>query len=252
MSISTIEEETINEIKLLASLSAVFLDRFKFEKVYEHLLISEEQNRIASEIHDSVSQLLFSISCKLHTLIQDTGITAEVKAELFLIRNSLNRAMKELREAIYSLSRKGSEQSVLESDIKNYIDDVSRLNNVGISFDIVGNQELINCDLKKAVYRIICETTGNAIRHGNCSLINILLNIEKECIKLIIEDNGIGFDLKSKISNKEMGLGINNIYNMVYSMNGEINIESQTGKGTSVYILLPNSLLSYKEQGEVV
>ena len=118
--------------------------------------------------------------------------------------------------------------------------------------DIKGNQELMSCDLKKALYRIICEGTGNALRHGKCDEVEITIDIKNQYTELIITDNGIGFNLKNKINNKEIGLGIKNMFNLVNSLNGETKIDSKLEIGTTINILLPNNKLTNKEQGAVV
>lgn len=247
-----IEKENINQLKFLASLVSIILERFEIEEMNQLLLIVDEQSRIANEIHDSVSQRLFYISCKVHSLIKaDSKKDAtEMKCELELVRDCLNSAMTELRDTIYNYSRKSKVLSAFEENIRNYINEISKLNNVNILVDITGNQENICFDQKKAVYRIVCEGVGNSIRHGKSKNINIELCAEKECIKLKISDDGIGFDLNGKIASNNVGLGIKNLYSLVGASNGSISIESQPYKGTLIHVVLPNKLLMKAGQEE--
>ncbi|MBZ9689206.1 histidine kinase [Clostridium estertheticum] len=249
-----IYKDNIDQLRFLSELSAMVFEKLHLEEINNHLLIAEEQNRIANEIHDSVSQRLFSISCATHTLKGKLNLITEEKLEIQLniINDSLNKAMKELRETIYGLSSRKGGGNTFQQDITNYINDISKLNNAIISFNISGNQDLMNCDLKKALYRIICEGTGNALHHGKCDEVEITLNIKDQYTELMIIDNGIGFDLKNKIDNKEIGLGIKNMLNLVKYLNGEINIDSKFKIGTSIKVMLPNFILINKEQGEVV
>lgn len=112
----------------------------------------------------------------------------------------------------------------------------------------MGHQEIKENDLKKAVYRIICEAVGNSVRHGKCSRIMIVLKIQKEYIELDITDDGVGFDLDKG----SKGLGIQNIHNLVYYFNGSIDIESRLGKGTAIHIKFPINILIANIKGEVV
>lgn len=246
--------EIIDQLKFLSSLSSIVFERFKLEEVNEHLLVSEEQNRIAREIHDSVCQRIFAISCIIHTLKQKSFSIPmeELNKELDFVKDSLNKANKELRMTIYNLSWKNKQSTAFQEDIESYINEITRLNDIIVDFNITGNQELLSCDLKKTIYRIICEGAGNAIRHGRCNEISIHINIQKEKVKLFISDNGKGFNMESKLNYKGMGLGINNIHNLVYYLNGEVNIDSQLGNGTSINILLPNNMVGRKIKGEVV
>ncbi|MGH4122969.1 MAG: sensor histidine kinase [Clostridium sp.] len=247
-------KENTGQLKFLSELSAMVFEKLQLEEINNHLLIAEEQNRIANEIHDSVTQRLFSISCATHTLKEELNLITEekLKMQLNTINDSLNKAMKELRETIYGLSSRKSGVNTFQQDITNYINDISKLNNAFISFNIKGNQELMSYDLKKALYRIICEGTGNALHHGKCDEVEITLNIKDQFTELMIMDNGIGFDLKNKMDNKEIGLGINNMLNLVKYLNGEINIDSKDKIGTTIVVMLPNFILINKEQEEVV
>lgn len=244
-------KDNLDQMKFLSELSSIALEKFRLEEVNAHLLVSGEQNRIANEIHDSVSQRLFSISCGIYGLIQKAGkITEEeLKNELSVIKDSLNKTMKDLRETIYGLSWEKGGKDMFKFDIMNYIKEVSRLNGIDISFNVEGNEELLDYDLKKAIYRIICEGTGNAVRHGNCSRIEIILDIKEGDIKLTIVDNGRGFCLNN-MDKSSRGLGIKNMVNLVKSFNGKINIDSQIGKGTVINVLFNKYI--YREQGDVL
>lgn len=248
-----VRRENINQIKFLASLSSVMFERLRFEEINKQLLIAEEQNRIANEIHDSVLQRLFYVSCKVQTIIQDKSkkdIT-EFNNELMLIKESIGSAMKDLRETIYSLSRKNDEMSTFEEKIRDYIKEVSRLNDVKISFELSGRLEFVNYEIKKAVYRILTEGIGNAIRHGKSKNLIIVVNMERKFVKLKIDDDGVGFNLDTKLKSNEIGLGIKNMHNLVYSLNGNIDIKSKLNQGTSINIMLPASL-QYKKKGEAL
>lgn len=246
--------EKESQLKFLSSLSVITFERLELEEINEHLVITQEQKRIADEIHDSTSQRLFAIACMVNTLIKKPERIGFEKPneELYLIRDSLNKAIKELRETIYDLSWKNKGISAFQSDVENYINDISKLYKVNISLSITGNQDLLYCDVKKTIFSMICESTGNAVRHGKCKNIIINFDIKKDYINLIIQDDGSGFDIKGKIAGKNMGLGIKNISNYVYLLNGEINIDSAEGRGTNISIKLPNKISAPNDQREVV
>jgi len=230
--------ENIKQLKFLSELSAIILDKIHLEEIYESMLIKEEQNRIANEMHDSVCQRLFAISCASHSLsVNYNHISAsKLKETINDIKDSAQIATKELRTVIYRLSLDKQESKSFETDIKKYLDEISKLHNVSVNFQLNGNSELLNYDYKKAVYRIICEGTGNAIRHGKSKNINITLFIKRDIIKLSITDDGSGFIQNSNNRSKNNGLGLRNIKNLVYSLNGNLNINSKVGKGTVIDI----------------
>ena len=243
-------EEAKYQLRFLAELSSSVLERFELEKVNEQLVISEEQNRIANEIHDSILQKLFSISCGIFGLIENQGLASNREAikQLNTIKLNINDTIKDLRAAVYGLSWKKEGANIFIIDINKYIDETRKLNNIDIKFDSAGNYEMLSSSQKKALYRIICEGIGNAIRHGKASFIDISLKVENNATLLEINDNGIGFDLKEISKSNKLGLGIRNIYNLVQLLNGKVDLSSIIEKGTCIKILIPViSSCFYKE-----
>lgn len=239
-------------LSFLTELSAVILERLHLEKIAQKLVVTEEQNRIANEMHDSVSQRLFSISCAIHTLVAKHEKLSDIELhnQLISIKESSNMAMKELRSTIYKLSSKKQGRKAFQSDIKDYLDSIAKLNNIDINFKCSGDEELSTWALKKAIYRIIAESTGNSIRHGKCSEINIELNMKSTCTELIIKDNGKGFVVED--ASKRDGLGLNNIKRLVNSFGGSISIDSVLEKGTCININIPNEKLLTLDEGGLV
>ena len=226
-------------LKFISDLSSVILERFNLEGIEDHLLVMDEQNRIANEMHDSVSQRLFSISYGIHGILGrlDELQKDELKDYLLEMRESSNIAMKELRKSIYKLSSRKKGEKYLQDSIQNFLDSITKLQDININFNELGDENLISLELKKGLTRIIREACGNAIRHGNCSNINIELCINLDYINLNIKDDGNGFILNT-IDNKG-GLGLSNMRALVNSFNGRLEIDSILGSGTSIQVQLP-------------
>ncbi len=238
-------KNNIHQIQFLSELISIALERIDLEELNDRLIISEEQNRIANEIHDSVLQRLFSMSCGVFSLIKKIPnySTNEMIEELNQFREMTDTVMKELRDKIYGLSWKKAGQSSFITDVKKYIEDIKRFSNANIPFTIIGSIELLSCNQKRALYRIICEGIGNAVRHGKAKNIEVNLHINPEFVSLSIMDDGIGFDVSLVDANKTKGLGIQNMNQLVQSLQGEIEIDSSPGSGTSIKLAIPNNTM---------
>ncbi|WP_158385969.1 sensor histidine kinase [Clostridium aceticum] len=244
-------KETLEQLKFLSNLSSITLEKFQLEQVNEELLISEEQNRIANEIHDSVLQRLFSVSCSMFTTIKSLRMMKayKIEAELNTMRACMNSVVKDLRATIYGLSWTKDGVNNFIVNIENYLNEMRALNNIIIRFNPRGNHELLCMTQKKALYRMICEGIGNATRHGSAQEIEVTLEVKEGVTSLQIIDNGIGFDAMLLEKNKKMGLGIRNIFQLTCSLNGRINLNSQIGMGTKIDITIPNDIpKTYKEE----
>ncbi len=251
---SIIYSNNMYQIQFLSELISAAFEKFYLQEINERLLITEEQNRIANEIHDSVLQRLFSMSCGVFSLIKklDKYTAEDIEKELNTIRKTADVVMKELRKKIYGLSWKKSGYNSFTIDIRQYIDDIKKLNNINISFHVIGSDELLSCKQKKAIYRIICEGIGNAVRHGKANNIETSLKINSCNIVLSIIDDGTGFDLNRVIKDKTGGLGIQNIYQLTESIGGNIKIDSKLGSNTKITLMIPNNVVLIKGDEAIV
>ena len=233
--------DNIEQMRALTELCATSLEKFELEVVKNHLIVSEERNRIANEIHDGVLQRLFSISCGMFSLSKQLPQIdyRQVGEELHTIRNAIDGTMRELREKIYGMSWKKGRENAFEVDIQNYIAEVRDLHKVDIVCDISGNQEFLTVFQKRSLYRIICEGLGNALRHGKAQKINVILEITPRGSQLSIADNGIGFYLNNK-TYVNKGLGMKNIQLLAHSMEGTAKFKSSIGTGTRIEVTVPH------------
>ncbi len=210
-------------LKFLANLFSTFLDRFFFEELNDELLLFEEQNRIANEIHDSVSQRLFSIVYAIHSMKRNPD-KENFNEQLKLIEQCSRTASQELRECIYRLSSKKNKANQFTMGLRTYLDQISKLNNSAINLYAVEEVEDLSIDKKQMILRIISESVGNALRHGKASKIQVKIATEANQFFLTVHDNGSGFNLAD--SDTHRGLGLNNIKNLVNNAGGHFQLES--------------------------
>lgn len=223
----------------LAGVAGIILERLKTDELWGRLLVSEEQNRIANEIHDGVSQYLFSMVCALDTIskqeadLQDEGI----QQQLQLLEETANRAARELRASIYQLSPHKRGESIFVDNLASYLDDLGRLNGICVDLQAEGSEDVLSPALRKALYRIVREASSNAIRHGKCTALKVFLSMSPNQTVLEIKDDGCGYkQVTSKASN---GLGNWNMHHMANCFNGELEIQSEPGRGTLVRCAIP-------------
>ena len=235
-------DEIIQTLSYLAELSAISIERNLADVFADKLLLIEEQNRIANEIHDGVSQNLFSIVYGVDALSkQADSIPEEHRTRLQEIRDLAAKTAREIRFLIYRLSPRHRGDDTFVKELRTYLESLGSLNRVVIDFKVSGKEELLKPMVRNAFYRIIKEATGNAIRHGKCSKIAAELEMTPFGAKLRISDNGEGFDtsIYHDPYNQSQGLGLVNMRELVLSLNGRLNIESEMGIGTTVVCTVP-------------
>lgn len=236
--------------EFIAELSEMMLERMHLDQMMDQMIVIEEQNRIANEIHDSVSQRLFGIVLALHSLqMKSQHMSAEqLQEEYRFLSQSANKTIKELRAAIFRLSsmKKGEKPFLVR--LKKYLDEFSKLNDVKIDYEIAGDEALISDKLKQGLYRIVCEACGNAVRHGECNVITLRLSIVGNKTALTVSDDGVGIHTRYDESKKEKGIGLLNMQSIVKSFAGTFTIDSVRNAGTAVRIEIPNSVQLEEEE----
>lgn len=229
-------------LKFLADLIAVVLERNQMEKVSNELVVLEEQKRIANEIHDNVSQRIFSVVCAAHAVNANLSKYNQesIREKLIMIEDSSKEIGKELKSFIYKLSPDKNNIRALFDNVHKYLHEFATLNNIKMNIDLCGDSERIGHDLKLALIRIIREATGNAVRHGECSEISVRMSIDRTSCSLMIEDNGRGFRVEELKNNcNQQGLGVNNMKTLTQIFDGKFHITSTPGKGTRLRIVIP-------------
>lgn len=236
--------------EILAELSEIMLERIYMDRITEQMIVVEEQNRIANEIHDSVSQRLFGIVYSLHGLqAKSSNITREDLNEEYQFLSQLaNTTIKELRAAIFRLSsvKKGDQPFVVR--VKKYLDEYARLNDINIDYQMTGDESFISDKLQEALYRIICEACGNAVRHGNCTVIDLKLSFAEEKTVIVIEDDGIGIHAHVHKGEREQGIGLLNMQSSVNSFDGTFSIEGISEFGTTLKIEIPTIKMPKRQE----
>lgn len=205
---------------------------------WERHIVSEEQNRIANEIHDTVIQRLFGMACSLQVLEKGLdGMDPELQhRKLCDLKKSAEQTMQELRETIYGRKFDDVDQS-FATRLKQSMEEIGRLGGADIAVQLDQKAEMLSAAQKIAIYRIACEAANNGIRHGQANQLAVNLSVGENRIMLDITDNGCGFQ---KIQSEPLGgHGLKNMYHMAALLRGELNVVSGKEAGTRIQLSLP-------------
>jgi PAS domain S-box-containing protein len=235
INISHFNDEIKNKFILLTATDIAF--QIKAENRIIRAIIDtqeKERQRLAKDFHDSFIQQLSGI--KFH--ISSTAYLAKSeKLKTILIRSNeaLTDAIVELRNICFNLMPNTLEEFGLVKAIQEFCSHF--LYNKKTKFVIEQNCKLpdLPSEIKIDLYRIIQEFINNSIKHGEANEIRIYFNYHKKNMKIILSDNGKGFDPKQC----RKGMGLRNVKSRVKSHNGTVSIVSNISKGTCYTISIP-------------
>ncbi|HEY8343638.1 MAG TPA: sensor histidine kinase [Bacillota bacterium] len=216
-------------------------ERLLLEQENRELAVVEERNRIARELHDSVSQSLFGISLNLNTLelfIQDQPERA--KALIRQIKEMVSEAQTEMRLMIYELQPVILQEKGFFEALETLCELFHTRYNIKITPLLSGDETKVEPRAQLALYRVIQEALHNIVKHAQATEAQVILTIHDsgEVFAKIV-DNGQGFDEKQAKSNEHFGLA--GMRERILALNGDFHLNSVIGEGTIITVRIPKS-----------
>lgn len=203
----------------------------------------KERQRISRELHDSTAQNLTSLVHKTELCSKLVDMDPiRCKLELTMMSRSLREIVNDTRQMIYDLRPMSFDDIGLEVTIERALDKLKSDKICNISFNVEGESYYIKPVIGITILRIIQEACNNAIKYADASVISVQMKYEENCIIVLIEDDGKGFDIENldvASRNDNSGFGLSMMKERVYLLSGEINIISEENDGTKVEVIVP-------------
>lgn len=200
----------------------------------------KERKRMANELHDGIGPLLSTIKMSLYALAPKTTEPQE-KLIYQNTLESVDEAIKSLREISNNLSPSVLEDFGLPTAIKTFINKIKTATDLKIEFANNLNQETsIDKETSLILYRAICELMHNTLKHAMANKIMISLYEENSVLRLLYQDDGIGFNYDSPMKQEPLGMGLHTIQSRVNSIDGQFLLTSRPGEGVLVTIDINN------------
>jgi PAS domain S-box-containing protein len=192
-----------------------------------------ERLRLARELHDSVTQTLYSIHlyCDAARTALEAGRLEKTTGYLDEMHDLALNGTKELRMLIYELRPQELEELGLAGAIRSRLDAVERRCGLEAKLEVVDSRDL-PVNLENDIFQIIQEGLNNIVKHANATHINIRLQFLPNLICLEIRDDGVGFNPREIHS----GTGLRTIRERVEAGNGKFKVTSRKNKGTILSI----------------
>jgi len=221
-------------IELLAAHAAIAITNARLYERSRELSILSERNRLALELHDTVSQKLFSLV-----------LTAEAAGELVerdhdaagqsieRVKELGREALEELRALIFELRPPDLERDGLAATIRKHVDVIRPLQAVQIELELDGDDLPGDTRRDQEILRIAQEALHNALTHARANAVTVRLRRQAERLVLEVEDDGIGFD-PSAAAIRARRLGLTSMEERARRLGASLAVRSAPGEGTLV------------------
>jgi signal transduction histidine kinase len=199
----------------------------------------EERNRIAREIHDSLGHSLTALNLQLETALKLSKHDIPRAMTFLATAKELgSKALQDVRQSVSTMRSHPLQGQTLEEAIKVLAADFQRYNGILPTCQISIISPL-SMEISTAIYRIIQESLTNISKYAQATEVRLELITTLTGLKLIIQDNGKGFDGGQNTT----GFGLQSMRDRILALGGEFEINTHPGAGCQIIVQVP--LLNY-------
>ena len=204
------------------------------QRAHEALMLAEDRERIARDLHDSVIQRLFAAGLALQAA--EALPPERLRARVDAVVDDIDTTIRELRMAIFGLRRDATEPGSLARDVSKIVDDAAR--SLGFAPDVVveGDLDRVPPRVTDHLLPVLREAMANTARHARATRVVVRLEIADEAL-LVVEDDGAGIS-----ANALRGNGLQNMTDRARGLRGTCSIRARTDGGTRVHWQVPLSV----------
>ena len=234
---------TPEEVRLasaFADLAALALENARLYQQAEQLAVVRERERMARDLHDAVTQSLYSLTLFTEAARRLAGTGEQARLEEYLARlgETAQQALKDLRMMVYQLRPAALKDEGLIGALQQRLNAVEGRASVDARLAVEGTVEF-PASLEEGLYHIAQEALNNALKHAAATSVTVLLRADGGRVELVVMDNGRGFD-PDTVSDKG-GMGLVNMQQRAERLGGSLTILSTSGKGTEIKASFPTS-----------
>jgi signal transduction histidine kinase len=194
----------------------------------------DERNRLAKDLHDGLGGLLSGVKLQLGAMKGNLILTEETGALFNRALNKLDESISEMRRVAHNMMPEALIKLGLKQALEDFCEGIGASRLLKINTEFYGLEQRLNASTEVIVYRIVQELVNNVIKHAAASEMLVQVMHQGDMLTITVEDNGKGFD--AALWETSNSAGLQNIRSRVNYLRGKINIQSQPGKGASVYI----------------
>jgi PAS domain S-box-containing protein len=235
-------EEEIGLATTLADHAALAIENARLLDQVEQTAVIEERQRLARELHDSVSQALYGIGLgarTARTLLDRESLADDARNKLSnpldYVLSLADAGLAEMRALIFELRPDALAEQGLAEALKRQAKALQARHKITVETNFCPEPDL-PLAVKETLYRVAQEALNNVVKHAQAALVQISLRAENETVTLAVQDDGLGFELQQSYPGH---LGLQSMRERLAAANGSLTINSELGRGTVIQARVP-------------
>ena len=204
----------------------------ELQEARQRVMLAEDHERIARDLHDTVIQRLFAAGLTLQSVLPTVPEQAREKIEAII--DSQDDAIRELRTAIFGLSSKRSAGLTLRVVVNQLVDDASRVLGFRPALHFTGVLDSVDAELTAEVAAVVREALSNVARHAHARRVEVMLRHSEGNLFVTVSDDGAGIP-----QSHQLGSGLLNMHDRAARLRGSCTVSSADQSGTIVRWTIP-------------
>jgi PAS domain S-box-containing protein len=242
-------EEEIRLAMSVADQAALAVESDRLREQAEQSAAIAERSRLARELHDSVTQALYSVTlfAEAAAVLLTDGKHLEAAEHLRELRDTAQEALREMRLLIYELRPLALEKTGLLAALQARLEAVEGRGGIQADLEVEGAQlaERLPFTIQEELYHIAREALNNVLKHAQAGCVRVHLQFQDSATCLEICDDGAGFEPER--AQERGGLGLRGMEERALKIGGDLHIQSTPGKGTRINLTVPRSSSEFPE-----
>ncbi|WP_163103283.1 sensor histidine kinase [Peribacillus alkalitolerans] len=198
-------------------------------------IVSQERNRLARELHDSVSQQLFGASMLMSAINETRSLDNETEnRQLQMVEQMIHQSQLEMRALLLHLRPVPLKGKTLQEGIKELLMELKQKVPIDITWKI--EDTALDKGVEDHLFRILQESVSNTLRHSKASSLEVLLICREQMIIMRVTDDGKGFEVEQS---RTGSYGLQNMHERAVEIGGTLKIVSVVQKGTRLEVKVP-------------
>jgi ligand-binding sensor domain-containing protein/signal transduction histidine kinase len=228
---------------LVAGAVVYALFRYRMERAIE---LERVRIRIATDLHDDIGASLTQIAILSEVVnqrIKKNG--SNVSEPLQMIAGTSRELVDSMSDIVWAINPRKDHLSDLSQRMRRFASDLLTARDIEFRFRAPGGDEKnirLGADLRREIYLIYKESVNNLAKHSRCAQADLLFQIEKDGLLVIISDDGQGFDVERKMNGDHSGMGGHGLLGLrrrAEALGGTYEVKSAPGAGTTVTLKVP-------------
>ena len=238
--IQKLEQRDLELLKAIGNQIGIAVDNARLYLQASQVAALEERNRLARDLHDSITQTLFSMTLTAESAkAMLTRKPEKVEGQVDRLQSLARGALAEMRSLIFQLRPSALQEQGLVAALEKHIAALRNKEMFEVELQVEGERRLSD-EHEQTLYRIAQEAFNNIVKHSKATKVWVTLQIEDGGARLTIRDNGQGFDAASVMAQRDRSsLGLTSMQERTELSGGTYTIESTPGNGTCLTVYLP-------------